>query len=130
VAMPGFRSLSRRSAMRALGTTLAGLGIGGSVRPAAALTCAPRNAGCSVLQPCCADSRCRWLGGNPFVGICRGGRVTPPGIPARDGGTTLTCDDFTTQRAAWRFSRRLRNGNFARLDPDRDGTLCEQLPRR
>lgn len=125
------RVLSRRSAFAALAGSIAG-----AFRPASAATCAPRGKACSIMQPCCGKMRCRWLDHNPFVGVCSGGRSTPPGVPIGTNARwsmprgTVTCDDFTSQRDARHFLRRVDDRFFARLDTNGNGLVCDSLPRK
>lgn len=102
-------------------------------------TCSARGDACSILQPCCAGSRCRWLDTNLFVGICSGGRATPAGVPVKAGRVrgrwstptgNVTCDDFVSRRDARHYLRRNGNRYEARLDPNRNGIPCESLPRK
>lgn len=129
---------SRRRAWQAMVGLFAML-LGLTTRSGHAQTCAARGKACSILQPCCAGSRCRWLDNNLFVGVCSGGRATPAGVPVKAGRVSgrwstpvgnVTCDDFDSQRDARHYLRRTGDRDEARLDIDGDGTPCESLPRK
>lgn len=132
------KTASRRHVWRAL-VSLFALLLAMSTRPAQAQTCSARGAACSILQPCCRGSRCRWLDNNLFVGVCTGGRVTPAGVPVKAGRVAgrwstptgnVTCDDFVSQRDARHYLRRSGDRDAARLDVNGNGIPCESLPRK
>lgn len=132
------RTASRRRAWQTVASLFAVL-LTMKIRPAQADTCAARGSACSILQPCCAGSRCRWLDNNLFVGVCSGGRATPAGVPVKAGRVSgrwstpvgnVTCDDFDSRRDARHYLRRTDDRDEARLDPNGNGIPCESLPRK
>jgi hypothetical protein len=129
---------SRRCTWQAMASLFAML-LGLTARSGQAQTCAARGAACSILQPCCTGSRCRWLDNNLFVGTCSGGRATPAGVPVKAGRVSgrwstpvgdVTCDDFDSRRDARHYLRRTDGRNESRLDPNGNGIPCESLPRK
>lgn len=132
------KTASRRRVWQAIASLFA-MVLGTTARSGRADTCAARDDPCSILQPCCAGSRCRWLDNNLFVGVCSGGRATPAGVPVKAGRVSgrwstpvgsVTCDDFDSRRDARHYLRRTDGRNESRLDVNGNGTPCESLPRK
>jgi hypothetical protein len=132
------KTASRRHVWQAM-TSLVAVLLGLPARSGHAQTCAARGSACSILQPCCAGSRCRWLDHNLFVGVCSGGRATPAGVPVKAGRVSgrwstpagnVTCDDFDSRRDARHYLRRTGDRDEVRLDPNGNGIPCESLPRK
>lgn len=115
---------------------ITGFGAGLLTNSARGRTCIPRGSPCSVLTACCGDAHCKWLDQNPFVGVCGGGRPTPPGVPRGVNARwstprgAVTCGDFVSQRDARHFLRRFGDRFARRLDTSNDGRPCENLPRK
>lgn len=132
------QTANRRRVWQAMASLFAIL-LGMTPRSGQAETCAAHGKPCSILQPCCAGSRCRWLDNNLFVGVCSGGRATPAGVPVKAGRVSgrwstpvgsVTCDDFESRRDARHYLRLTDGRNETRLDVNGNGIPCESLPRK